>query len=253
MSSSSFSASSSSSESSKCSGFGGTKIPYLPSLVTENDINLNKKHLSNAHRHSNSTNSTVFNFNYGTTQRLQLEYSSSIPSNSKSKLKYESTSHYCQSRTKESAKKTLKSFHGTVHVIGAHTVGNLFHALNDNIIPVLSLFILDKYFNSEFLHLPRILVLAPGASLDRGAVPHLKILKDLFIEVMPWSDMKELCATRVVWGSYLRPFYNPSAAVLNRLSTDLLRELALSYSPAMLKHRLLSQQVRSNPIHSAIS
>ena len=71
-------------------------------------------------------------------------------------------------------------FDGTLHVTGRSTVKNVYHSLSDNFLTMVALILIDAYFESSLLHLPRIALIGffPHGN-SNSAVPHLKLLDDL--------------------------------------------------------------------------
>ena len=127
---------------------------------------------------------------------------------------------------------------GTLHVMGRQTVGNLFHVLNDNVLPMLSQIVLDAHYFPEYLSRPRHILFAPtnpssasglspppdnGPSGTRTgtkakALPHMQFLNSLASKVLAegGTDTTDACYDRVVWGSGVRLVYNHALVELRR-------------------------------------
>lgn len=120
---------------------------------------------------------------------------------------------------------------GTLHVIGRSTAHNLFHALNDNVLPFLAHVVQDAYLAPHWAHRPRHILFTPHAQRMRtrdgaGAaagrdVPHMQLLElaaDKIVRLPPSASahaasgtaagQQRLCYRRVVWGSGPRLLYN---------------------------------------------
>lgn len=90
---------------------------------------------------------------------------------------------------------------GTLHVFGKHTTYNLFHALNDNIMALLSQFILDLHFEpSVFAFLPRYSLSPSTSSSSFSGVTHMHIMKDIFDETIDLRKANGVCFRRIIWG-----------------------------------------------------
>ena len=79
---------------------------------------------------------------------------------------------------------------GTLHVMGRQTTDNVFHALNDNVLPLASQVILDMAMQSGFLTKPRYLLYVgsnspKAATHDAAQVPHISLLSLLAPGVLP--------------------------------------------------------------------
>eukprot|EP01041_Mallomonas_annulata_P011839 gene11839-24820_t len=132
-------------------------------------------------------------------------------------------------------------FNGTLHVSSRGTIHNLFHALNDNVLPIMAQIVTDLFMAPEFAHLPRINlggfhVPADHARRHQGGtsnLPHVKLFNELFqggdVHVKKADGM---CFRRVVWGTGLRIHYIDALVVLRRLTADFARSLVLrAYNP----------------------
>ena len=121
---------------------------------------------------------------------------------------------------------------GTLHVMGRSTAHNLFHALNDNVLPFLAHVVQDAYLAPHWAHRPRHILFtphaqrmhtrdSPGAAAAGRDVPHMQLLElaaDKIVRLPPSASahaatgtaagQQRLCYRRVVWGSGPRLLYN---------------------------------------------
>lgn len=133
---------------------------------------------------------------------------------------------------------------GTLHVMGHQTTDNVFHALNDNVLPLASQVALDLAMRSSLLLKPRYLLYVSSNSPNVAAhlaaqVPHIDLLGLLAPHELPvrassrapagtlkFSVNDTFCFRRVVWGTGARLVYNHALTTLRSLSMDLLRDVA---------------------------
>jgi len=127
-------------------------------------------------------------------------------------------------------------FNGSLHIIGSSTIHNVYHAVGDNILPLIAQIILDAYLAPQMLHLPR-MFLQYGSGSDsisghhkqsRNGVPHLDLLHKLTSAgSITLAQADGMCFRRVVWGHGPHVLYQDSLVTLRRLSAAFARQLAL--------------------------
>lgn len=128
--------------------------------------------------------------------------------------------------------KCQKYIDGTLHINGRLTSHNNFHALNDNILPLLSLFILDAYLDPSFVYKPRYSLINMSSKRNELEVPHMRMMRDIVSGSYTLSQLNGTCFSRIVWGDGLKIIYNHVAVKLRRQTADLARLLAIKlYSP----------------------
>mmetsp|Transcript_18941 Transcript_18941/g.19059 ORF Transcript_18941/g.19059 Transcript_18941/m.19059 type:complete len:384 (+) Transcript_18941:1-1152(+) len=150
-----------------------------------------------------------------------------------------------------------KVYHNaTLHVSARGTIHNLFHALNDNMLPIMTQTLLDLFLYPEVARLPRMSLLGfhiPShhkRAHPRGGVqvPHLAIFDKLFeaghVDV---NEMDGMCFRRVVWGTGLRIHYVDALVALRRLTADFARALVIRAFDPPLPPAFQLQTNRTGP------
>jgi len=121
-------------------------------------------------------------------------------------------------------------YQGTLHVIGANTVHNHFHAIHDNILPFYAQLALDSITDPSFLLKPRaVLVGLQGGSRETVRAPVLQLLDTSFDDVFKAEQAAGMCFERIIWNSGPRLFYHHPFVKLRRVATDLLRSSAAKF------------------------
>jgi len=121
---------------------------------------------------------------------------------------------------------------GTLHVMGKQSTYNLFHAMNDNVLPLMAQIVIDAHYFSEYLALPRYLL--TGFQPAGDAVPHYQLLRDALDGEMTLSEAEDVCFDRIIWGFGARVIYNHALVALRRKAADLTRALAIAkYNPPL--------------------
>eukprot|EP00596_Hydrurales_sp_CCMP1899_P009309 CAMPEP_0119037498 /NCGR_PEP_ID=MMETSP1177-20130426/5884_1 /TAXON_ID=2985 /ORGANISM="Ochromonas sp, Strain CCMP1899" /LENGTH=160 /DNA_ID=CAMNT_0006998839 /DNA_START=652 /DNA_END=1131 /DNA_ORIENTATION=+ len=131
-------------------------------------------------------------------------------------------------------------FKGTLHVLPKSTVKNVYHAITDNLMPVISLILSDWYESPEYVHLPRMMLtgIESGGGPKDDSVPHLKLLNQLMAAgTVTLSKAEGMCFSRVVWGRGTSLFYADTQVVMRRLCTDFGRLLAKTFFDIKLPTR----------------
>jgi hypothetical protein len=71
------------------------------------------------------------------------------------------------------------------HYLGRHTIQNLFHAVNDNILPLFAQIVLDGWLFPDYLYGERVILTGHHQPVkDSQGVPHFQLLKDAIPESM---------------------------------------------------------------------
>lgn len=142
-------------------------------------------------------------------------------------------------------------FNGTLHVSSRGTIHNLFHALNDNILPIVAQIVTDMVMWPEAANWPRMGLVGfqiPAQHRSRASeqsLPHLLLFNELFNGgTVAVNDANGMCFRRVIWGLGLRLHYVDAMVVLRRLTADFARALAIrAYNPPIPPaFRVLQQQ-----------
>lgn len=151
---------------------------------------------------------------------------------------------------------------GTLHVMVHNTPSNVFHALNDNVLPFFAQVALDAFTAPEWSRRPRHIwwahakaagktpsheQLADG-NFDRSpgdaSVPHMRLLSLAAAHIRLGSsdgrsggrpapssgndtEARAVCYRRVIWGTGPRLLYNHALVLLRRHAAELLRHFVL--------------------------
>lgn len=106
--------------------------------------------------------------------------------------------------------------------------------VNDNVLPLLTLVVMDAILQRDMLLAPRAQLIGFHPPADPEQVPHLAALLDA---ALPQSftvggSAEGVCFRRVAWGGGIKVVYQHLLGAVRRLSSDLLRELVLqAFSP----------------------
>jgi hypothetical protein len=149
---------------------------------------------------------------------------------------------------------------GTLHIIASHTRTNLFHALNDNILPFFSHLVLDASISPQWTNEGHDVMWAPlptitsssmsFSSNGRGGisrksptprgktapVPHMQWIADAANNILSFQHLNNtgVCYRRVIWGTGPRLMYNHGLVTLRRTAAQLLRTFLLhKYKPKL--------------------
>jgi len=122
-------------------------------------------------------------------------------------------------------------YDGTLFIHGMTISHNNFHAINDNIMSLISQFVLDAYLFPSFVNKPRfgLDLLSRGNAFE---VPHMRMMRDVFTRTFTLSQLDGACFSRIVWGEGIKLIYNHVLATLRRQTAQLVRLLAIKlYAP----------------------
>jgi len=150
-------------------------------------------------------------------------------------------------------------FDGTLHVIGRSTAKNVYHALADNFLPVVSQIFLDAHLHPEFLHLPRLLLNGfqpgtQGASANEDGVPHMRLMRDLFSAgLIELSTAKGMCFRRIVWGHGAHVMYYDTLLAMRRQVADFARAFVINRYQINMPKAFASYSSPSSSIVTTIS
>ena len=118
-----------------------------------------------------------------------------------------------------------KIFNGTLHITGRGTIKNVYHALSDNFLPVVSQVLVDAVLSPEFLHLPRAQLVGFHPH-DHSAVPHIKLIDHLMTAgTLSLQEANGMCFRRIIWGQGPHMMYQDVLVFLRRMVTDFTRLL----------------------------
>eukprot|EP01041_Mallomonas_annulata_P000369 gene369-673_t len=144
-------------------------------------------------------------------------------------------------------------FNGTLHVFGRKHLRNIFHILNDHILPIMSQIILDLFIFPEYAELPRMHLNCCNNPplLIPYIAPHTELYKLLFeggeINIL---KVDNVCFRRVAWGTGVRLHYVDALVTLRRLTSDLARSLVLkAYHHHHHYHHTLPMNTPTPPPH----
>lgn len=123
---------------------------------------------------------------------------------------------------------------GTLHVMGKFTSNNLFHVLNDNVMPLLALIVYDIHLETDHLYLPRLALTGWQPLSKSDEMPHIKMISDILSENIDIKKANGMCFSRLIWGDGPRLIYNHAFIALRREVAQLLRNLVKNlYNPPM--------------------
>lgn len=104
-------------------------------------------------------------------------------------------------------------------------------SVNDNIVPLLSLIVLDAFVKPELLFAERALLTGFHPAPDREQVPHLAALLSAAVPktfaMGPGGSAEGTCFRRVAWGGGVKVMYQHLLGAVRRLSAALLREITI--------------------------
>lgn len=107
--------------------------------------------------------------------------------------------------------------------------------VNDNVVPLLSLVVLDAFHHPDLLYADRALLTGIHPPADREQVPHLA---GLLSAAIPTSfalggSAEGVCFRRVAWGGGVKVMYQHLLGAVRSLSAALLREITvMAFNPA---------------------
>lgn len=102
--------------------------------------------------------------------------------------------------------------------------------MNDNVVPLLSLIVLDAFTRPELLYADRAMLTGFHPAPDREQMPHLAALIGAAVPrtFALGGSAEGVCFRRVAWGGGVKVMYQHLLGAVRRLSAALLRELTIA-------------------------
>lgn len=114
-----------------------------------------------------------------------------------------------------------KYFNGTLHAVGRSSAGNIYHAIGDNLAPLISQIVLDYFLEPSLLHQPRMALSGFQPVNHEQPNKHLQMVQDIMThKSMNLDEMNGMCFRRVIWGHGVHVLYYDTVVRLRRLTAD---------------------------------